>query len=58
MNTKNTSSKKHDNVTDSNVSNKNVTHTDHRSKTASNSSSSYAFDSPPGEGPKPRITSN
>jgi hypothetical protein len=59
-NSKDTSSKKQgkSSVTDNNVSNKNVTHTDHRSKTASNGASSYAFDNPSGEGPDPRITSN
>jgi hypothetical protein len=40
------------------ISNKNVTHMDHRSKTASNSASNDPFYTPPGEGPKPRITSN
>ncbi len=60
MNSKNTSSKKQgtSSVTDNNISDKNVTHTDHRSKTESNSSSNNPFNSPPGDGPKPRITSN
>ena len=60
MNSKDTSSKKQgkSNVIDDKMSNKNVTHTDHRSKGASNGASSYPFDCPPGEGPKPRITSN
>lgn len=60
MNSKDTASKKQgkSSVEDNNISNKNVTHTDHRSKTASNSVSYDPFYTPPGEGPKPRITSN
>ena len=60
MNSKDTSSKKQSksNVEDNNISNKNATHSDHRSKTASNSASNDPFYTPPGEGPKPRITSN
>lgn len=59
MNSKDSSSIKQGNrVEDNNISNKNVTHTDHRSKTASNSVSNDPFYTPPGEGPKPRITSN
>ncbi|MGL6216984.1 MAG: hypothetical protein ACRC36_03055 [Lacrimispora sphenoides] len=58
MNSKDISSNKQDSATDNNASNKNVTHTDHRSKTASNSDYIDPFYTPPGEGPKPRITSN
>jgi hypothetical protein len=58
LNSKDISSKKQGSATDNNVSNKNVTHTDHRSKTASNGDYIDPFYTPPGEGPKPRITSN
>lgn len=59
MNSKDTTTKNQDNrVEDNNISDKNVTHSDHRSKTASNSASNNPFYTPPGEGPKPRITSN
>ncbi|MDF2487008.1 MAG: hypothetical protein K0R46_3176 [Herbinix sp.] len=59
MNSKNTSSiKQGHSVEDNNISDKNVTHSDHRSKTASNNASDDPFYTPPGEGPKPRITSN
>ena len=60
MSSKDTSSKEQgkSRVEDNRISDKNVTHTDHRSKTASNSASDDPFYSPPGEGPKPRITSN
>lgn len=60
MNSKDVSSKKQgkSSVEDNNISDKNVTHTDHRSKTASNSAANDPFYTPPGEGPKPRITSN
>jgi hypothetical protein len=59
MNSKDVSSKiGKSSVEDNIMSNKNVTHTDHRSKTASNSASNDPFYTPPGEGPKPRITSN
>ncbi len=60
MDSKDSSSKKQgkSSVEDNRISNKNVTHTDHRSKTASNSASDDPFYTPPGEGPKPRITSN
>jgi hypothetical protein len=59
MNSKDVSSKTgNSSVENNNISNKNVTHTDHRSKTASNSASGDPFYTPPGEGPKPRITSN
>ncbi|MDR2024707.1 MAG: hypothetical protein LBQ71_15990 [Hungatella sp.] len=58
MNSKDTSSNKQGSAADNHVSNKNVTHTDHRSKTPSNSDYIDPFYTPPGEGPKPRITSN
>jgi hypothetical protein len=59
MNSKDVSSKIGSSSVENNkLSNKNVTHTDHRSKTASNSVSNDPFYTPPGEGPKPRITSN
>jgi hypothetical protein len=58
LNNKDTSSNKQNSTTDNNASNKNVTHTDHRSKTASNSDYIDPFYTPPGEGPKPRITSS
>ena len=59
MNSKDVSSKTSNrSVEDNNISDKNVTHTDHRSKTASNSAANDPFYTPPGEGPKPRITSN
>ena len=60
MNSKDVSSKKQgkSSVEGNNLSDKNVTHTDHRSKTASNSAANDPFYTPPGEGPKPRITSN
>lgn len=58
MNNKDISSNKQGSTTDNNVSNKNVPPTDHRSKTAVNSDYIDPFYTPPGEGPKPRITSN
>ena len=58
MNNKDTASKSQGSTADNNISNKNVTHTDHRSKTASNSAYNDPFHTPPGEGPNPRITSN
>ncbi|WP_156882378.1 hypothetical protein [Lacrimispora indolis] len=58
MNNKDISSNKQGSATDNNASNKNVTLTDHRSKTALNSDYIDPFYTPPGEGPKPRITSN
>lgn len=59
MNSKDTSSKKQgNNIEDNNISNNYVTPTDPRSKTASNGASNDPFYTPPGEGPKPRITSN
>ncbi|WP_349946147.1 hypothetical protein ABFV83_19090 [Lacrimispora sp. BS-2] len=58
MNNKDISSNKQGSATVNNVSNKNVTHTDHRSKTAPYSDYIDPFYTPPGEGPKPRITSN
>ncbi len=60
MNSKGTSSKEQGTSSKEadHISNKNVTHSDHRSKTASNSAANDPFYTPPGEGPKPRITSN
>jgi len=58
LNNKDISSNKQGSATDNNASNKNVTLTDHRSKTALNSDYIDPFYTPPGEGPKPRITSN
>ncbi len=58
MNNKDISSKKQGSAAGGNITDKNVTHTDHRSKTASNSAYNDPFYTPPGEGPKPRITSN
>ena len=58
MNSKDTSSNKQGSATDNNVNNKNATNTDQRSKTKPNSDYIDPFYTPPGEGPKPRITSN
>ncbi|WP_157803122.1 hypothetical protein [Lacrimispora celerecrescens] len=58
MNSKDKSTNNQGNTTDNNVSNKNVTHTEHRSKAVPNSDYIDPFYTPPGEGPKPRITSN
>ncbi len=58
MNSKDISSNKQGSSTDNNVSNKNVTHTDPHSKTVPYSDYIDPFYTPPGEGPKPRITSN
>ncbi len=58
MNSKDISSSKQGSAADNNVSNKNVTHTDHPSKTIPTSDYIDPFYTPPGEGPKPRITSN
>ena len=58
MNNKDISSNKQGSTTGNNASNKNGTLTDHRSKTALNSDYIDPFYTPPGEGPKPRITSN
>ncbi len=58
MNSKDISSNKQDSATDNNVSTKNVTQTDHRPKTASYSDYIDPFYTLPGEGHKPRITSN
>ncbi|MFT4106223.1 MAG: hypothetical protein QM657_10725 [Lacrimispora sp.] len=58
MNSKDISSNKQGGTTDNNVSNKNVTHADNRSKTPPDSDYINPFFTPPGEGPKPKITSN
>lgn len=58
MNSKDISSNKQSSATDDNASDKNVIYTDHRSKTAPKSGYNDPFYTPPGEGPKPRITSN
>lgn len=58
MNSKDISSNKQGHDADNNVSNKNIAHTDHRSKATPNSDYIDPFYTPPGEGPKPRITSN
>lgn len=58
MNSKDISSNKHDSAADNNVSNKNSTPTDHPSKTIPKYDYIDPFYTPPGEGPKPRITSN
>jgi hypothetical protein len=58
LNSKDISSNKQGSAADNNASNKNDTHTDHRSKTATNSDYIDPFYTTPGEGPKPRITSN
>lgn len=58
MNSKDISSNKQCSATDNNVNNKNITNTDHRSKAIPDSDYIDPFYTPPGEGPKPRITSN
>lgn len=58
MNNKDISSNKQGSATDNNTSNKNVTNTDHRFDTPPDSDYINPFYTPPGEGPKPRITSN
>lgn len=58
MNSKEISSNKKSSSTHNTISNKNAGPTDNHSKTESSNDSNYPFYTPPGEGPKPRITSN
>jgi len=58
LNNKDISSNKQGSTTDNNASNKNAAQTDHRSKAIPKSDYIDPFYTPPGEGPKPRITSN
>lgn len=59
LNNKDISSKKQSSAADNNDNNKNVTYTeDHRSNTTSKIDYNDPFNTPPGEGSAPRITSN